>query len=106
MKFRNLLLITAALPLLGACVYGGDYAGGPGPGYGGPAYYGDAYATSGYIEYNNSRGHRGGYRENYWSHDRAREENFHRNAPAHAEEHHDAPHAEEHAGGGHEGGRH
>ena len=62
MKLRNLLLITATLPLLGACVYEGDYAGGPGygaPVYGGPAYYGDAYPTLGYVEYNQSYNRRG-----------------------------------------------
>jgi hypothetical protein len=98
MKLRNLLLVGATLPLLGACVYAGD----PGYGYGGGAYYGDAYPTSGYIEYNNSYGHRG-YRENYWAHDRAREENFHR---AHGGEQSHAAVHEEHGGGGHEGGGH
>ena len=115
MKLRNILLIGASLPLLGACVaYGDGYGGGPGY-VGGPAYYGDAYPSSTYIEYNNSRGHGGGYRENYWSHDRAREENYHRNAaPAHVEEHHEAAHtappahAQEHHDdhGDDHGGRH
>ena len=98
MKLRDILLVTAALPLLGACVYGGGYAE---PGYGGgPAYYGDAYPTHTYIEYNNSYSHRGGYRENYWAHDRAREENFH-HAPSHVEDHHEAAHEDHEEHGGH-----